>query len=60
MRSGVEIEIVQMRGTPADLGQEIGAADHLIEASGTDRGKDFANLCCVEGDEVDDLVGVCR
>jgi hypothetical protein len=56
----VEVEVVEMRRTPADLRQEVGAPDHLIERPRADGGQKLPHLLRVEGDEVHHLVGGAR
>src|SRR5438445_664195 len=40
----VEIEIIEIGGTPVHLGQQIGAPDHLVERAGAQAGQDLAYL----------------
>jgi hypothetical protein len=56
----VEVQIVQMRGATADLGQQIGPSDDLVDAARADAGQQFPHLLRVEGDEVHHLVPRCR
>src|SRR3546814_3754185 len=53
----VEIEIVEMFRTTADLTQQFGAADHLVEALDPEPGEDVADFLGDEGHQVDDLFG---
>ena len=54
----VEIQIVQMRRPTRNLRQQISPPDHLIQRPCPDRGQDFSHLLRIEGDQVDDLVGI--
>ena len=53
----VQIEIVEMGRTAADLLQQIGTPDHLVEGLRPDLGQHLAHFLRIEGDQVHDLVG---
>src|SRR3546814_10801194 len=46
----VQIEVVEMLGTAADLTQQFGAADDFVEARNAELGQDFAHFLGDEGD----------
>ena len=54
---GVEIEIVEMLGAAADLTQQIGAADDVVQAAEAQPRDDLAHFLGDEGHQVDDLFG---
>ena len=56
----VEIEIVEMLGAAADLAEQFGAADHLVEAAHAEPGEDVAHFLGDEGHQVDDLFRASR
>ena len=54
----VEIQIVKVGRPTADLRQQIGTANHVIQTTRPDRGEQFAHFGCIERDEVHDLIRV--
>src|SRR3546814_9872495 len=50
-------DLVEMFRTTADLTQQFGAADHLVEALDPEPGEDVADLLGHEGHQADDLFG---
>ena len=54
----VQVKIIKMRRTTANLRQQIGTADNIIQRTRTDASEDFAYFGCVEGDQVHDLICV--
>src|SRR3546814_790285 len=52
----VEVEVVEMLGAAADLAQQLGAADHLVEAAAAELGENLAHFLGDEGHQVDDLL----
>ena len=56
----VEVEIVEVGVAAADLAQEIGAADGLLQRAQAERRQDLAHLLGDEAHQVDDLLGACR
>ena len=53
----VEVEIVEVGVAAADLAQEIGAADRLLQRAQAQRGQHLAHLLGDEAHQVDDLLG---
>ena len=49
-----------MRRATADLGQQIGAANHIIQGPRTDARQDLAHFGRVESDQVHNLIGITR
>src|SRR3546814_14204295 len=45
-----------MLGAAADLAQQLGAADHLVEAAAAELGENLAHFLGDEGHQVDDLL----
>ena len=54
----VEIQIIEMRSTAADLAQQICTPNHVIHGACADLGQHFADFLRVEGDQVHHLVCV--
>ncbi len=52
----VEVQIIQMRRTPADLRQQIGPPDDLVNRTRAQRCQNLAHFLGVEGDQVHHLV----
>ena len=52
----VEVEIVEIGAAPADLAQEVGAPDDLVERRSPERCQDLAHLLADEGEQVDHLL----
>ncbi len=53
----VEVEIVEVGVAAADLAQQVGAADGLLQRAQAQRGQDLAHLLGDEAHQVDDLLG---
>ena len=53
---GRQVKVVQHGRAARDLMEEVGAADHLVEAGEAQLGQDLANFLRNEGHEVHDLV----
>ncbi len=51
----IEIEIVEIRCAAADLFQQFGATDDLVQGLEAERGQDFAHFLGNEAEEIDDL-----
>ena len=49
-----------MLGAAADLAEQFGAADHLVEAAEAEPREDVAHFLGDEGHQVDDLFRACR
>ena len=54
----VQVKIVQVGRATADLCQQVGAANHLIQRTRADRGQNLAHFLRIEGDQVHHLVGI--
>ena len=52
----VEIDVVEMLGAAADLRDQIGAADNVIQPLEAQQRQDFAHLLRDEGHQIDDLL----
>ena len=53
----VEVEIIEMRRPAADLGQHVGAPQHLVDRARPQGGQDLAHLVGQQAEEIHHLVG---
>src|SRR3546814_3618700 len=56
----VEVEVVEMLGAAADLAQQLGAADHLVEAAAAELGENLAHFRSEERRVGKECVSTCR
>ena len=49
-----------MRRAARHLGQQIGTANHIVQRTRTDGGKDFTHLCRIKGNQIHNLIGIAR